>query len=61
MPKSVFKDDMEVRSFPSLDLSKGMTSPGKFGEGTRKSARVGNQAMADRVSKFHPKESGNLK
>jgi|TARA_R100000501_G_C2583097_1_gene85630 hypothetical protein len=61
MSKSTFKNDMEMRSFPSMDLPKGMTSPGKFGEGKRVAKRVSHETLASKASKYHPEDTGNLK
>jgi len=61
MPKSKFVDDMEVRNFPSLDLPKGATSPGKLGEGTRVAKRMGTESLNTQVNKDFPAGTGNLK
>tara|TARA_R100001530_G_scaffold13251_2_gene12258 strand:+ start:3539 stop:3724 length:186 start_codon:yes stop_codon:yes gene_type:complete len=61
MVKSTFNNDMEARVFPKLNLPKGMTSPGKFGNGTVRSGRKSTDEVMTKNNRFHPTDTGNLK
>lgn len=61
MSTSVFKNDMEVRSFDKPKLPSPKTSPGKFGEGLRSSSKKSIESFMAIANKYFPKDTGNLK